>query len=339
MPIHNMKKILSLLLVCATLVICFTGCSTQNTGVSSKGGALPVLKEITTDTVKNKALFIVDPSTDNSTLENMLANFSNKFNIAIEKVEYGTAWTTFENAQDMTDGTSSDLAIELENHFATIEDQELLSKLYEQFNNALIKIVETGDTNITEEMNAAHEILPDFPAEDYASYVTEVSKMYTSILADKVDPLNLPVLIVLADQEMSRINGISEHPEKFGYVATTAGLFDLEKTSSIDEVTKKIENADTFVAVFSTSTCQYCLDTFPIIERAAKANNIPVIEVNLASVKNDVEKLDSLLEKGYITSEISGTPTVYYYKDGKVSDTQTGAMTVTQVNSFFARNK
>ena len=49
MPIHNMKKILSLMLVCATLVVCLVGCSTQNTGVSSsKGGALPVLKEITT---------------------------------------------------------------------------------------------------------------------------------------------------------------------------------------------------------------------------------------------------------------------------------------------------
>lgn len=338
MPIHKMKKIFSAILVGVLLVCCLSACSTSNQ--STAKGSLPVLSEITADTVKNKALLIVDPSANNSSVEAMLTDFSNKFNLDIQKVEYGSAWTKFETEQETTDGTTSDLAVELENYFATIEDQTLLESVYEQFNNALIKIVDEGNTDIAEEMKKANEILPQYSAEDYETYVKEVSKMYTSILTGgKIDPLNLPQLVIIAEQEMSRIQGISKHPEKFAYLAATSGLFDIEKTSTIDEVVKKIESAETFVAVFSTSTCHYCMDTLPVIEKAAPAYGVPVIEVNLASVQNTPEKLNGLLEKGYITTAISGTPTVYYYKDGKVVDTQTGNMTLTQVNSFFTRNK
>lgn len=335
-----MKKILTLILVCVLTVSCLVGCNSTSTDTSKGNAKLPVLTEVTSETVKNKALLIVDPSADNTTTENMLANFANKFNLDIQKVEYGSAWTTFEASQETTDGTSSDLAVELENYFATIEDEALLTSVYEQFNNALVKIVEEGNDDISAEMQKAQELLPQYPATDYEAYVKEVAKMYTTMLTGgKIDPLNLPQLIIIDEQEIGRLQGFSTYPEKFAYLAATTGLFDLEKTSSIDEVISKIEKAETFIAVYSSSTCHYCLDTIPVLQQVASENNIPVIEVNLASVKNPPEKLDTLLERGYISTEISGTPTICYYKNGTLNETQTGSMTLTQIKSFVTRNK
>lgn len=332
------KKIIAVLAM-TTLLFTLAACDNANQSTVSK---LPQLTEISEVTVKDKAILLVDGSADNKRIENMLADYANRFNVDIQEVVYGSDWTAFETEQNaIVNAAPSESSQIIESIFAEITDQETANNIYNSLNEALNTIMTDANADISTTTAKVAELMGnEVTGEDITAYVKEAAKSYSAVLTGgSVDPLNLPQLIIFSSVgETGRIQAFSEYPEEFAYLAASKGLRNVEKTSTIKEVEEKIKNKETFVAVFSSSTCLYCYDTVPLIKQKAATYNIPVIDVNLSSNKNIVD-YEAFMAAGYLTAEITGTPTTIYFKDGVIQDTQSGLLTATQINSLFVRNK
>lgn len=332
------KKIISIIAV-ISLVISLSAC---DTGSQKSSTGLTELTAISEETVKDKAILIVDGSVDNSRVENMLADYANKFNLDIAKVTYGSDWTAFENAQaTISNAEPSENSIVIETLFSEVTDEAIANEMYNKLNSALSSILENPSADISEACNYVAEQLGEgLSSDDIKAYVEEAAKTYSVVLTGgEVDPLTLPQLIIFGvNGESGRIQAFSEYPEEFSYLATTKGLRNVEKTSTIKEVEDKIKAKETFVAVFTASNCLYCYNTYPLIRQKAAEYNIPVVEVNLSSNKN-LEAYEDFMAAGYLNSEITGTPTTVYFKEGVLKDTQSGQLDVTKINSMFVRNK
>lgn len=332
------KKIISVIAICS-LVFSLSAC---NTGSQKSVTGLTELSTISEETVKDKAILIVDGSVDNSRVENMLADYANKFNLDIAKVTYGSDWTAFENAQaTIANAEPSENSVIIETLFSEVTDETIANEMYNKLNVALSTILDNANADISEACTYVAEQLGNgLSSDDIKAYVEEAAKTYSVVLTGgEIDPLNLPQLIVFnTTGETGRIQSFSEYPEEFSYLATAKGLRDVEKTSSIKTVEDKIKAKETFVAVFTSSTCLYCYNTYPLIREKAAEYNIPVIEVNLSSNKN-LEAYEDFMAAGYLNSEITGTPTTVYFKEGVLKDTQSGQLDATKINSMFVRNK
>lgn len=333
------KKIICILAACS-LVFTLAACDTTST--KSNGSTLTELTTITEETVKDKAILVYDGSADNSRVETMLSDYAKKFNLDIVKVKYSSDWTAFENAQANISNTQpSENSIMIETLFSNITDEAIANEIYNKLNNALSMIMSDADSDITADCTyVAEQLGNDVTTDNVKSYVKEAAATYAVVLTGgQVDPLSLPQLIIFNTvSETGRIQAFSEYPEEFSYLATVKGLRDVEKTSTIKEVENKIKAKETFIAVFTSSTCLYCYNTMPLIKQKAAEYNIPVVEVNLSSNKN-LDAYGPFISAGYLNSEITGTPTTVYFKDGVIVDTQSGQLDLTKVNSLFIRNK
>lgn len=322
------------------MIFVLGACSTTTPNNSSS--KLTQLTTINKDTVLDKGILIVDGSVDNSRVESMLADYAKKFNLDIEEVVYGSDWTNFENEQSkVSNATPSENSQKIESVFSSITDETLANDIYSKLSEALQKIMEDSSADISENCKyVAEKIGNDITVDNIVDYIKEAANSYSAVLTEgEIDPLNLPQLIVFnSTSENGRIQAFSEYPEEFAYLAAAKGLLNVEKTSTIQEVEEKIKNKETFVAVFTSSTCVYCYNTYPLLREKAAEYKVPIIEVNLASNKN-LKAYDDFISAGYLTSEISGTPTTVYFKDGVLKDTQSGQMDVTKINSMFVRNK
>ena len=332
------KKIIAMTTM-LTLVFTLSAC---NTTTPKKNSSLTQLTTISEETVADKAVLIVDGSVDNTKVENMLADYANKFNLDIVEVTYGSDWTAFESSQAaISNAEPSENSVVIETLFSEITDETIANEMYNKLNNALSSILENPNADISETCNYVAEQLGNgLSSDDIKAYVEEAAKTYSVILTGgEVDPLTLPQLIIFsANGESGRIQAFSEYPEEFSYLATTKGLRNVEKTSTIKEVEDKIKAKETFVAVFTSSNCIYCYNTYPLLRQKAAEYNIPIVEVNLSSNKN-LKAYEDFMAAGYLTSEITGTPTTVYFKEGVLKDTQSGQMDATKINSMFVRNK
>ena len=86
---------------------------------------------------------------------------------------------------------------------------------------------------------------------------------------------------------------------------------------SFEELEKKINNKETFMLIYTQTTCSHCHEFKPTLKRALAEQKFYGYEIVLDKLKNNEKaKLNDI-------ANVSGTPTIVFIKDGQEIDTST----------------
>lgn len=106
-----------------------------------------------------------------------------------------------------------------------------------------------------------------------------------------------------------------------------------QKYITLDELDKKIEAKDTFVFSVVSKTCSHCIEFKKYLERYKQNDTVYFLEASELT-KDDLNRLF----KKY--PGITGTPTTFFYTEGKQNDTIFGYDEKTmeeKLNSFYKK--
>lgn len=88
------------------------------------------------------------------------------------------------------------------------------------------------------------------------------------------------------------------------------------KTITYDELKEKISNKDTFILEVVQTGCPNCTEFTPVFTKVLEENNIVAYSINLTNFDKD-EDFNAFQEE----YNVSGTPTVIFFKDGSETST------------------
>lgn len=89
------------------------------------------------------------------------------------------------------------------------------------------------------------------------------------------------------------------------------------------DIAKKVEAKETFITIVSSSTCAACKEFAPVVEEFAKNNDkLTIVDVETDKISDTEQKT-----KFVNTYSISSTPTILFFKDGKIVGSKEGSLT------------
>ena len=96
-----------------------------------------------------------------------------------------------------------------------------------------------------------------------------------------------------------------------------------------------IDNKESFILEVMQTGCSHCEEFTPRFRAILKEENMEAYSINLYNLtEEDAEKFNKL------TTSVSGTPTVLYYKDGKETSTRLhGAVNDDKIKEFLEKVK
>ena len=105
------------------------------------------------------------------------------------------------------------------------------------------------------------------------------------------------------------------------------------KEISYSDLEDKIANKDSFILEVIQTGCSHCEEFSPRLKAMLKEEKIDAYSLNLYNLKDDeLEKFNKL------TTSVSGTPTVLYYKDGKETNNRLyGAVSDEKIKEFIKK--
>ena len=138
-------------------------------------------------------------------------------------------------------------------------------------------------------------------------------------------------VILIALQSYSKNEKMKNNPydkEKGELNASTIDLLNNKNYQDIilmDELDKKIESGEKFVAYFFSPTCVHCQKFTPIMMDVANENDLTIYKFNLLEYPEGVDKFT-----------ITGTPTTIVFSDGKELNRAVGEATKEICNKLFS---
>lgn len=105
------------------------------------------------------------------------------------------------------------------------------------------------------------------------------------------------------------------------------------KEISYSDLEDKIANKDSFILEVIQTGCSHCEEFSPRLKAMLKEEKIDAYSLNLYNLKDDeLDKFNKL------TTSVSGTPTVLYYKDGKETNNRLyGAVSDEKIKEFIKK--
>ena len=99
------------------------------------------------------------------------------------------------------------------------------------------------------------------------------------------------------------------------FITTGCGKETTYHEVKIDELTKMVENKESFVLVIGSETCSACESYKPTMEKIISKYNIRINYINIYPLSN--EEKAKLLTYAYYAN----TPTTVYFEKGEATDT------------------
>ncbi|MGI6685721.1 MAG: thioredoxin family protein [Bacillota bacterium] len=92
-----------------------------------------------------------------------------------------------------------------------------------------------------------------------------------------------------------------------------------------EQLIQRMEQGEDFYVYFYSPTCTECIQSEPNLAQAVKATSVDIVKIDLKKYEYVKEQLD-----------VPGTPSIFYYQDGKLVKGITGALeTVEEYEQFF----
>lgn len=97
----------------------------------------------------------------------------------------------------------------------------------------------------------------------------------------------------------------------------------------------KVDQKESFIIVFSQTTCSYCKEYKEILREFVLENSIDIVYVEIDKEENQ-DAFDALIENEL--TDLMYLPATVYMKDGLVEDTSEGALEEAQLQIWLNRN-
>lgn len=104
---------------------------------------------------------------------------------------------------------------------------------------------------------------------------------------------------------------------------------------SYEQLTKKIENKETFPLVIGSSECSACANYEITMQSFIREHNVEVFEIDLSEIS------DEQYDKLKLEISFTGTPTTVFYKDGELTSFYNrinGSVSKGVVEDYFKSN-
>jgi len=107
------------------------------------------------------------------------------------------------------------------------------------------------------------------------------------------------------------------------------------KFVSIETITEKMTAGETFLMYFGRSDCTACIEFKPTLKTFIENHELTVYGIESDDTKLHTKEAVDQWIKDYAPT-LKWTPTMFYIKDGKVVDMQSGVMDFNQLADFSA---
>lgn len=87
---------------------------------------------------------------------------------------------------------------------------------------------------------------------------------------------------------------------------------------TLEEMNNKIENEESFIVVFTQTTCGYCIEFFQESQDYIKELGLPLWDVVLDEEPRDAQENLDMIHEHF--PSFSATPSIYYVENGKLKD-------------------
>ncbi|WP_227395856.1 thioredoxin family protein [Jeotgalibacillus aurantiacus] len=94
-----------------------------------------------------------------------------------------------------------------------------------------------------------------------------------------------------------------------------------------DELDEQISSGEPTTVYFFSPTCQFCIETTPMLAPLAEEMDVDMVQLNLLEFSEEGAKYG-----------IQSTPTLIHFEDGQPVDGIVGAASEEEYRSFFERN-
>ena len=89
------------------------------------------------------------------------------------------------------------------------------------------------------------------------------------------------------------------------------------RTVTYETLKEKVDNKESFVVLVVQNGCSHCENFMPVFDEFANDNNISYVKLNLTNLTTtDKQELNS-------NYPVSGTPTILFFKKGKLQEEYT----------------
>lgn len=109
------------------------------------------------------------------------------------------------------------------------------------------------------------------------------------------------------------------------------------KSTTYSEYKDMLDNDKTFIVLIVREGCTYCEKFAPIVDEVVKEKNIPIYQVDIATLEED--ELQSFQESNkYLKNNDWGTPTTLVLKGSEVIDSLSGYTEKEELIKFLDKN-
>lgn len=296
---------------------------------------LPTLSEFSLDNIQNKAILLVKKGEAVPHLEEVLLNISKEHNVTVEKVEFNEEVESFVEEQ-----VNYIKDVNLDDMYAF--EQFIYENYEDNFNDIYWAIEDYVNSKfLGEEKEEDYKALVesiDTEEEKVKQYIDGRIAYMNLKIKDYIEEENLPILLLFTDQEIGRIQGFSKDKLSLHWNLYNNNILDLSLNNPLETIANYAEEKKDFIVTYGMPTCPYCAETEPIVKELAEKENLDYVDVNLNAIYVS-ENFFDFMEDIEMKEDISQTPTVIFYKEGKEVERIVGYKTRTELVEFINRNK
>lgn len=288
--------------------------------------------------LKNRAVLFVKEGETLPHAEKILSDLARKHAINVTKVEYDEKFERFvENQEKIVTENYPEIQAfndKLTKSSADKSEDQIL-KEDDLFSQALISLEAGKDIDTDIDKLSTETGLSKEEIEDYLEARSEMSKMK---LLKPLSEEDGPVLVLFgSEKEYDRISALEQDDNSLIWLLTTKGFLNLSKKESLRELYDLSDKEETLVVTFGTSTCVYCGNTAPLVEKVAKELEVPYryIDINTEVNKEDFTRF---YDEDILMEVVENTPTVVVLKDGKEVDRFVGEYPYSEIEKFIQKH-
>lgn len=332
----NKTNYILMLVVTLVLGALFGAMATKNGGEvpeESKSGL--TVQPFDEKLLSNRALLVVQKGQHLPETEEVLRDMAEKHAVEVSKVEYDGKFEAFVKNQEKIVNDNYPLIAKFNEKLTSQtvgKSEEEVQAEDLKYNEVLNSMKNSED--VTKEIEGLAKD-SDSTVEEVKNYLEARLKLSEMKLLRPIVETDAPLLVLFDEEkEFDRINALNQDRDSLAWLLTTKGMFNLSRTESLKALSDISSKEEKMVVVFGTSTCVYCRNTSPLVEKIAKDENIPYHYVDIRTFVNEKD-FARFYEEGILKEVVENTPTIVLLEKGKEVNRYVGELPALELQRFL----
>lgn len=303
----------------------------------NKPPELPVVS-FNAEELKSKAVLFVQKEKNIEETEQLLVELANTYNLPIEKVYFNEDVAAFVEEQEEKINTHYPIVAELGTKMLSKEKDGQMTfneKANQTILLALSKL-ESGEKADSEVKEIAKQT--KLTEKEVRSYMENRMKLSEVKIERPIYKEEGAVLVLFNEnQEFGRVNALNQETASLQWLLISKGLLNLSQEDKGKVALEALANEDEVIISFGSSTCPFCVNTTPVIEEMANAEEVKFISIDLEAPAQ-MAAMHKLTDN-HLTAPVENTPTVVFFKEGKEISRFVGQQDYFTMEKFISDNR